>query len=291
MPKIQLGRGVGHSPRIRRMRRLYVQFSQIEECIRTALFAVDAVPRNPPLQRGETLLLQLVKQDAERLGRLGRRIEFALVFDSVRPDPTGAESRAHWPNAGKTWKYILVCSETIPTIPFSLEKLPLSRQYGGQTNAQHIDPLDEAIIEPYLKGGTQPEELAKFAGVMPTLHAIRNYDTITRLSPPRVARVREHERRLTDPWLTDALKSLYDHKCQICVHDFKPRYGLPYADTRFLTKPETTEDLVSKNLIVVCPNHRAIIGATSAKFDTAILAFRYPNGLVEKVLLRDHLLD
>ena len=194
------------------MRRLNVQFSQIEECIRTALFAVDALPRNPPLEHGEVLLLQLVKQDAERLGKLDRRVEFALIFDRARPDPTGSESRAHWPNAGKSWKYILACSGTIPTIPFSLERLALSRDYGGQTNAQFIEPRDAAVIQPYLKGGTRAELLAGVAGVIPLLRAIKNYDTIARLSPARVTRVREHDRRLADPWLTDALKSLYDHK-------------------------------------------------------------------------------
>ena len=68
-----------------RMRRLNVQFSQIEECIRTSMFAVDALPRNPPLQRGEVLLLQLVKSDAADRGWLDRRIQFALVFDRSTP--------------------------------------------------------------------------------------------------------------------------------------------------------------------------------------------------------------
>ena len=272
------------------MRRLNVRFAQIEECIRTALFAVDSLPRNPPLERGEILLLQLVKEDAERLGKVNRRVEFALVFDRVRADPTGSESRAHWPNAGKTWKYILECSETVPTIPFSLERLSLSKNYGGQTNAQFIESTDAAIIGPYLKGGTKAEVLTAFAGVIPLLRAIKNYDTIARLSPPRVASVREHDRRVADPWLSDALKSLYDHKCQVCVHDFKPRYGVPYADTRFLARPGGPEQLVSNNLVVVCPNHRAIIGAANAKFDESAMAFTYPNGLVEKLLLRDHLL-
>ncbi len=105
------------------MRRLNVQFSQIEECIRTSLFAVEGLPRNPPLKPGEELLLQLVKEDAKGLGKLGSRVEFALLFERAIDDPTGELSRTHWPNAGKTWRYILHCSETVPTIPFSLENL------------------------------------------------------------------------------------------------------------------------------------------------------------------------
>lgn len=37
------------------MRRLNVQFSQIEECIRKSLFALPGLPRNPPLRKGEPL--------------------------------------------------------------------------------------------------------------------------------------------------------------------------------------------------------------------------------------------
>jgi hypothetical protein len=114
------------------MRRLNVRFSQIEECIRTSLFAMDALPANPPLQRGEELLLQLTRDDAARVGRLDRHVEFALIYDHCGEDPDGSISRAHWPNAGKTWKYIIYCSETVPTVPFSLEALSLSKDCAGK---------------------------------------------------------------------------------------------------------------------------------------------------------------
>src|SRR3712207_7396229 len=61
----------------------------------------------------------------------------------------------------------------------------------------------------------------------------------------------------SDPWLGDALKVLYDHRCQVCTHDFKPRYGVPYADTRFLQPLTDGGEPVSKNVVVVCPNHNA----------------------------------
>lgn len=273
------------------MRRLNVQFSQIEECIRTSLFAVDSLPANPPLQPGEELLLQLTKADAENLGKLDRRVEFALIYDHHGQDPDGAISRAHWPNAGKEWKYIIYCSETIPTVPFSLEKLGLSRDYAGIQQMAHILPEDAAKICPYLKDAIPPLELKALAAVDELLAAIRNYDKVVRLSPVRTTRVSEHERRLRDPWLGDALKLLYDHRCQICVHDFKPRYGVPHADTRFLTAIEEGGEPISRNTVVLCPNHDAIIGVIRPSFDQRMLAFRFPNGLVEKLTLRDHLLS
>jgi hypothetical protein len=273
------------------MRRLNVQFTQIEECIRTSLFAVDALPRNPPLERGEELLLQLVKSDAGRLGKLDSRIEFALVFDHAEEDPSGRLSHQHWPKAGKIWRYILHCSETVPTIPFSLEKLKLSQDYGGQTNPMYIEPADAAMIRPYIKGRVAASELQGWVSPHELLSSIRAHDRIVQHGPVRTTRVREHERRLTDPWLGDALKLLYDHRCQICRHDFRPRYGVPFADVRFLTAPADGGEPVSRNLLVVCPNHDAIIDAAGARFDDRVLAFRFPDGLVEKVDLRDHLLN
>jgi hypothetical protein len=271
------------------MRRLNVRFTQIEECIQKSLFAVPALPANPLLRRGEELLLQLVLEDAKRLGKEDSRVEFALIFDHVEEDPTGAISRRHWPHAGKTWRYILHCSETVPTIPFSLERLRLSRSYSGQLNTAYIEPEDEGRIRPFLKGGTPAVDLWSVASVDELLRAIRNYDQILRLTPPRTGRVAKHTRRIADPWLPDALKRFYNHRCQVCLHDFEPRYGVPYADTRVIER-HADRPPASRDIVVLCPNHTAIVGAADAKFDRRTLAFAYPNGLVEKLTLRDHLL-
>jgi hypothetical protein len=272
------------------MRRLNVRFSQIEECISKSLFALDAIPKNPPLEVGELLLLQLVKEDAERLGKLNARIEFALVFERTELDADGSVSRAHWPNAGKVWRYIIHASETIPTAPFSLERLNLSRDYSGQGNAVHIEPVDEERVSLYLTTRIGAQRLPELLGVHEFLQTIRNHDLVVRLSPVRHTRVSEHDRSLSDPWLGDALKVLYDHRCQVCTHDFKPRYGVPFADTRFLQGLKDGGEAVSRNVVVLCPNHNAIIGATKARFDLKSFAFAFPNGLQERLLLRDHLL-
>lgn len=273
------------------MRRLNVQFAQIEECIRTSMFAVDMLPVSPRLHQGEELLLQLVKADAAARALLDKRVQFALIFDRAAPDPTGAISREHWPNAGKTWKHILYGLETIPCLPFSLENLSLSKDYGGQTNPMYIEPQDEAKIRPLLKGGTNPSGLLEISSVEELLEAIRNHDRVVTLEPHHTTRVREHDRRIRDPWLGDALKIIYDHRCQICLNDFKPRYGVPYADTRFIRAPEEGGDLTSRNTLVLCPNHNAILGQTRAEYVPRLLAYRFPNGLIEKLTLRDHLLS
>lgn len=271
------------------MRRLNVRFSQIEECIRTSLFALDNLPRNPPLEKGEVLLLQLVKEDAVAMGKLDQRIEFALIFDRYSEDPLGTLSRQHWPNAGKTWRYILHCSATVPTAPFSLERLGLSQSYAGQGNAMHISSADAERIRPFLLETIQATTTAVLPNPRELLIAIRNHDQVVRLGPAPTHRVREHLRRAHDSWKPDALKVLYDHRCQICVHDFKPTYGVGYADTLLVSVPRD-DRVLSTDLLVACPNHRAIVEETKASFDRDALSFTFPNGLVERLVLRDHFL-
>jgi hypothetical protein len=272
------------------MRRLNVQFSQIEECIEKALFAVDTLPQNPPLEPGEILLLQLVKVDARNLGKLESRIEFGLVFDHVIRDSDGEISRRHWPNAGKVWRYILVCRETVSSLPFSLEALNLAHDYAGQTQCFYVEPGDAAIIAKYFRPDLAIPSIRAIASPRVLLRAIHNYDAVIRLSPEKLTKVSEHTRRINDPWPGDALKTLYAHKCQICTHDFLPRYGVAHSETRFITNLAQGGSLESKNRIVVCPNHNAIISVTRPRFDSDKLAFEYENGLTERLLLREHLL-
>lgn len=85
------------------MRRLNVQFSQIEECIRKSLFALPQLPADPPLQKGEELLLQLVMEDARRLGRLDSRSYFVPITTP------SAALRVHASTAGR-------CCLRIPTV-------------------------------------------------------------------------------------------------------------------------------------------------------------------------------
>lgn len=267
------------------MQRLNVRQSQIKECIEKSLFAVD---RLPPLQKGEILLLQLVKSEALELGKLHSRIEFALVYDHYEVDHIGEISRQHWPQAGKTWKYILICSETIPTIPFSLEDLPLSTDYGGRTNPRAISQRDEVLIQPYIWGRMTGYELRDTFGPSLVKEAVVNYDVITRPKRPQKIMVPEHEEYYRDELLAESLKSIYDHRCQVCGMNFKIKYNEPFAETHHI-QPLSGKGLdISKNIIVICPNHHRIIHKTDAKFDRSKLLYKYPNGLEERLLIADH---
>lgn len=292
-----------------RIRKLNVQATQLENCVRLSMFALPNLPKYP-FERGDILLLQVVKKDARDPHA---RIRFALVLDRVYEDVHG-ESERIW---GRPWRYIVRASCTIPTIPFSFEDIPgLRGQYVQQGNIFSGTPLlveDEPLIWPYLQGDIQlPEkvpalELEGIFGKQKTLDAIRNRDLILKWEgalprgdgqayEPRedyIARrkilVPEHEEYYRDPWLAEALKGLYRCKCQICGHDFTPAYGHPFAETHHVQALHAGGVDTSKNIIVVCPNHHRIIEATRAEFNPALLQFEYPNRRVERLKAIDHL--
>jgi 5-methylcytosine-specific restriction endonuclease McrA len=267
------------------VQRLNVKQSQIKECIEKSLFAVDRLSNLMP---GEILLLQLVKAEALELGKLHSRIEFALVYDHYEIDHTGEISRLHWPLAGKTWKYILFCSETIPTIPFSLEDLPLAADYGSQTNPRPISSEDEEKIVPFIWGKTTGYELRDTFGPSRVRETLANYDVIAKRQKPRKIVVPEHEDYYRDPLLAESLKSVYDHRCQVCGMNFRIKYDEPFAETHHIHQLSKGGIDISENIVVVCPNHHRIIHKTEPSFDRTKLLYKYPNGLEERLILADH---
>lgn len=281
------------------MRRLNVREAQIDECIRESMFALSENPRNPSLQPGEPLLLQLVMTDARRLGMIHRRINFALIFDRIERDHDGSISRKHWPNEGRTWKWIVYGTMTVPTIPFSLEDLDLNRSYSGQDNARHIDPADQTQVQPLLLWSlaqtpdryrqiVAPTDMAQMFGQEKTLEGVFNHDRIALLEPTRRERFLREE-PLRNEWLAESLKSYYSNRCQVCGNDFEPRYGASYSESHHIQYLGVGGPDISGNIVVLCPNHHRIVHTTNAEFDRSLLAYRYPNGLREPLLLPDHL--
>ncbi len=283
------------------MRRLNVRYAQIDECIQRSMFAISFRPRQPELQPGDLLLLQLVKQEARGLNKLHSRIDFALVFDHLERDYDGSISQLHWPHEGRTWPWIIYGSATVPTIPFSLEDLHLSRAYEGQDNARTIEPTDEQVVLPLVQWGLaeQPRPdlqlvpaggLAQQFGRVATLSAIYNHDRILQLREEPGSYIITSESAQRNPLLADGLKSYYEFKCQVCGQDFRPRYDVSVADTHHIKYLSEGGRDLSTNIIVVCPNHHRVIHATNAQFDAVSFEYEYPNGLRERLVHPDHLI-
>ncbi len=281
------------------MRRLNVREAQIDACIRDSMFALSERPRNPELQPGELLLLQLVMTDANRLGKTRGRINFALIFDHIERDYDGSISRKHWPTEGRTWNWIVYGSATVPTIPFSLEYLGLSKNYTSQNNARYIDSIDDEKIRPFILWSlaqrpdrymqtVEPAEIAQTFGRERTLAGVFNHDRIALLTPASTSRVIS-EQFDRNQWLAESLKSYYEHRCQVCGNDFLPTYGTSFAESHHIQYLQHGGPDISGNVIVLCPNHHRIVHATNAEFNRPTLEYQYPNGLRERLLLPDHL--
>lgn len=280
------------------MRRLNVREAQIDECIATSMFALSQRPRNPELQQGELLLLQLVKTDAITQRRIEERINFALIFDRLERDWDGSISHHHWPNENRTWDWIVYGLATVPTIPFSLDSIGLSRSYSGQDNARHIDPSDEDIIRSRvlwsLAQAPQPDrqiipvrQIAETFGAERSLIGIFNHDRIEDLHPVPKKTITEEvfARNIS---LTEMLKSYYDHHCQVCQHSFSEPYGADYSEAHHIQYLSEGGPDISRNMIVLCPNHHRIVHETHAEFRKHDLTYVYPNGLEERLQLDDH---
>jgi HNH endonuclease len=280
------------------MRRLNVRSAQIDECIQKSMFAFGSKPQ---LQPGELLLLQLVKTEAIQRGKLHSRIDFALIFDHIEQDYDGTISRLHWPKEDRIWPWIVYCSATVPTIPFSLEDLGLSMDYGGQTNPRSIDPRDERLIMPYIQGSlaeipkpalqlVPTSQVAQKFGAKRTLSAIYNHDRIAILHKVtrRTVTVEEYVR---NQYLAESLKSYYENCCQVCGRDFRPDYGMAFSETHHIQYLARGGPDVSENIVVLCPNHHRIIHATDAHFNRQSLTYEYPNGLREQLIRPDHFVN
>lgn len=280
------------------MRRLNVREAQIDECIRMSMFALSQRPRNPELQQGELLLLQLVKTDALTQRRTEERINFALIFDRLERDWDGSISRLHWPNESRAWDWIVYGLATVPTIPFSLDAIELSESYSGQDNARFIKPADEAIVREYvlwsLAQAPQPDrqvipvrQIAETFGAGRSLTGIFNHDRIEELHPAARQTVTQ-EIFVRNTSLAEMLKSYYDHHCQICRMSFKEPYGVDYSEAHHIKYLSQGGPDVSGNMVVLCPNHHRIVHETHAEFRKQDLTFIYPNGLEERIALPDH---
>jgi hypothetical protein len=280
------------------MRRLNVRSAQIDECIQKSLFAIPYRPQNPELQPGELLLLQLVKDEARRLGQEHERINFALMFEKLEPDPEGTLSRLHWPKENRTWPWIVYGSATVPTVPFSLEDLHPSKSYEGQTNPMYLDPQDEQLVLPFIQWNlaemstraiqiVPTEEVAQRFGKKRALATIYNHDRIAVLHPVKTRQVTVLQ-FIRNQALVDGLKAYYECRCQICGQDFEPKYGVPFAETHHIQYLHEGGADISTNIIVICPNHHQIIHAANAYFNRDTLTYEYRNGLLEPLQRTDH---
>jgi len=95
--------------------------------------------------------------------------------------------------------------------------------------------------------------------------------------------------RQLDRTIGEKLKSHYAYRCQICGHDFGQPYAAHPVEAHHIDPFITSLNNNGSNQIIICPNHHRVIHQTKAEFRRDKLAFLYPNGFAERVVLNDHL--
>lgn len=107
------------------------------------------------------------------------------------------------------------------------------------------------------------------------------------------AKIIEKERiqkvRHLDRSIGDSLKRLYDFHCQMTGERVGDSYNTLVVEAHHIIPFTTSLNNDTSNIIIVSPSYHRIIHAAKPDWIPEILAFKYPNGLIEKVMLNKHL--
>ena len=96
--------------------------------------------------------------------------------------------------------------------------------------------------------------------------------------------------RLLDRSIGDSLKQLYDFRCQMTGEKIGERFDVNVVEAHHIIPFTVSMNNNTSNIIILSPNYHRIIHKAKPEFDREQLAFIYPNGLVDKVMLDKHLL-
>lgn len=107
------------------------------------------------------------------------------------------------------------------------------------------------------------------------------------------ARIIEKERiqkvRHLDRSIGDSLKRLYDFHCQMTGERVGDSYDALVVEAHHIIPFTTSLNNDTSNIIIVSPSYHRIIHTAKPEWDPDKLAFKYPNGLIEKVKINKHL--
>ena len=116
-------------------------------------------------------------------------------------------------------------------------------------------------------------------------------DIINRTDVTATIRIRTADMKVRkyDTSIVNALKKLYKSRCQICGRVCGEEQGVSIAHAHHIVPFSQSQNNNSSNIMILCPNHHAIVHATEAVFDKKDLVYRFPNGAEVKLLLNYHL--
>ena len=87
----------------------------------------------------------------------------------------------------------------------------------------------------------------------------------------------------------DSLKQLYEYRCQICGAYIGESYAARIIHAHHIDYFSKSMNNDASNIMIVCPNHHAIIHDRNPEFNGKDKTYKYPNGYVEGLALNKHL--
>jgi len=100
----------------------------------------------------------------------------------------------------------------------------------------------------------------------------------------RVQKIRHLDRSIGD-----SLKRLYDFRCQMTGERVGDHYSALVVEAHHIIPFTTSLNNDTANIIVVSPSYHRIIHAAKPEWIPEKLVFKYPHGVIDKVLLNKHL--
>lgn len=95
--------------------------------------------------------------------------------------------------------------------------------------------------------------------------------------------------RQLDRSIGDSLKKLYDYRCQMTGERVGDAQGGLVVEAHHLDPFTKSLNNDTSNIIILSPSYHRIIHKVQPEWDNVNLAFKFPNGLVEKVKVDKHL--
>lgn len=95
--------------------------------------------------------------------------------------------------------------------------------------------------------------------------------------------------RILDRSIGDSLKKIYDYRCQMTGEKIGATYGALCVEAHHIDPFTKSLNNDYSNIIILSPNYHRIIHKSNPTFDRDLLAFTFPNGLVERIKLNKHL--
>ncbi len=95
--------------------------------------------------------------------------------------------------------------------------------------------------------------------------------------------------RKLDKSIGDTLKKFYDYRCQLTGEKIGDNYSAHVVEAHHIIPFTESLNNDASNIVIVNPTFHRIIHKAKPEFDRLNLSFKFPNGLVEKLKLTDHL--